>query len=218
MNLRQVRKKIKSISNVKKITKAMQMVSSIKMRKAQAAEIEGRPYRSGLQEIMEKISPGADPSFSKLMSTKNAKDKGKTLCIFVTSNKGLCGGFHVNLSRHIIKNYDYKSADFISVGKKGSVFLGKLGRTVIADFSSHMFLTEVSAIFELALNKFLSGEYKKVDVIYSQFLSTLKNEIITQQLLPVSLDFAKPKDKKDLTGEYLIEPSPNEILDFVLRS
>lgn len=220
MNVRQVKKKIKSISNVKKITKAMEMISGIKMKKAQTLEIEGRPYRNALQSIIEKIIPGVNAESSPLVKPPKRTEKDKTLCIFITANKGLCGAFNVTLFRFLLREFDYKSSDFINLGKKGSGFVGKMGRPIVADFSGSAGLSEVSAIFNLALTKFLSEEYSQVVIIYTKFISTLKSEAKMEVLLPISLDFSQPGETKakKIGGDYLVEPSPNEILDYVLRS
>ena len=106
MNIRQVRKKIKSISNVKKITKAMQLVSAIKMKKAQTAALEGKPYRENLEKIIKKLVDNLDVTYSSLLTAPPTKNN-KKLAIIVSSNKGLCGGFHFNLFRHILKNIDF---------------------------------------------------------------------------------------------------------------
>src|SRR3989338_6736811 len=114
MNIRQVRKKIKSISNVKKITKAMQLVSAIKMKKAQQSAIEGKPYRENLEKIIKKMIDTLDTSYSSLLTSESTENNRK-LAIIVSSNKGLCGAFHFNLFRHILKNSDTQSIDFITL-------------------------------------------------------------------------------------------------------
>ncbi len=220
MNLRQVRKKVKSITNVKKITKAMELVSGIKMRKAQAIEVDGRPYRNNLDVIIQKIAPGIDPSFSAL-STVAEGARSKELIIYVSSNKGLCGAFNVNLFRYLYKTVDVKSADFITIGKKGATMIGRIGGTVIADYSSNIPLNQVSAVFTMALGKFLAKEYSKISVVYTKFVSTLKSIPTREIILPVSItgEVSKEEDKKEQSdAEYLVEPSPVEILDALLRS
>lgn len=218
MNLRQVRKKVKSITNVKKITKAMELVSGIKMRKSQAVEIEGRPYRTNLDLIIKRISPGIDPSFSPL--SRAAKDApSKELVIYISSNKGLCGAFNVNLFRFLHKTLEVKRLDFITIGKKGSGMIGRLGGSILADFSSSNPLSQVSAVFSFALTKFLAGECAKVSLVYTRFISTLRSEPTYETILPVSLlEAASQTDTLPAKSAYLIEPSPQEILDALLRS
>lgn len=216
MNLRQVRKKIKSISNVKKITKAMQMVSAVKMKKAQAAALDGAPYREGLEEIIKKVAGNIDRTISPLLQPSK-KASNKHLVIFVSSNKGLCGAFHLNINRFLIRNTDFKNSDYITVGKKGAQFTSRMGGQVIAEYSSLTSASEVGAVFDLALSKFLDGTYTDVTVVYNKFISTLRSEQVKTTILPLSL----PKElqsKAETKGEYLIEPSPEEIMDSLLRS
>lgn len=216
MNIRTVRKKIKSVGNVKKITKAMQLVSAIKMKKSQQQAQEGQPYRTHLEKIIEKMIATLDPGFSRLME-KNILTKPKDLVIFVSSNKGLCGSFNFNLFRYLIKKVDFDKSDFITIGKKGALFVGKMGRTILADFSSGPFIDSVSAVFQTALTAYLQNKYTQVILIYNKFISTLQFEPTATTLLPVSRQLieAMPVEPK---GEYIIEPSAATIVDSLLRS
>lgn len=219
MNLRVVKKKIKSIKNVKKITKAMQMVSAVKMRKAQAAEVESRPYRDGLTALIRKISSRIDPANAKILQvdTSNAK---KSLLIVVTSNKGLAGSFNSNVLRHVIKeDRNFSQTEFITVGSKGSQFLGRLkGTQIIADFSSNNFTNEVSAMFNLVIERYMTGDYKEIAIVYNQFISTLRSEVVEPVILPFNVEKEHAADEDFANKEYIIEPSPKEILDQLLKS
>lgn len=224
MNVRQVRKKIRSITNVKKITKAMELISGIKMRKAQEREIQGRPYRDLLSAIVDRVSAGLEGTSSPLLFSRPGTGQKRPLVIFVTSNKGLCGSFNVNLQRYLLDNFNLKENDFIAVGKKGALMLGRTGSKIIADFSSTNALNQVSAIFSVALERFLGRLNDEVILVYTRFISTLKSEITRELLLPVS--FVK-MEKLDEEGQiktttqfeqYLIEPSPEELIDPLLRS
>lgn len=215
MNLRQVRKKIKSISNVKKITKAMQLVSAVKMKKAQQVEIEGRPYRDNLTKIIQKVLPGIDITASPLVCA-NSSNVLKNLVIIISSNKGLCGAFNVNLFRFLIKSANVEKSDFVAVGKKAAAFIGR-SRSVIADYSSNKPLLEVSALFQFVLDKFLNGVYGKVMIIYNKFISTLRFDQTIETLLPFefSRDLQMNNSQKN---SYLVEPLAEEILDSLLKS
>lgn len=193
----------------------MELVSGVKMRKAQAAEVEGRPYRQTLENIIDRIVTNIDPSFSRLMSTPDHAKK-RSLTIVVTSNKGLCGSFNVNIFRYLLRQTDVKSSDYLTIGKKGAVFLGRTGNTILADFTSNQQTNEVSAVFKMALDAFLNGEYEKIYLVYTKFISTLKSEVVRDTLLPVALsEVDKTKDDK---LDYKVEPSPEVILDYLLRS
>jgi F-type H+-transporting ATPase subunit gamma len=212
MNIRTIRKKIKSVTNVKKITKAMQMVSAIKMKKAQQVAIDGRPYQTEIEKIIRAVSPKIDSSLSPLISQPEDKIIRKNLAIVIASNKGLCGSFNFNLFRFIVKNADFKNTDFIIVGKKANL-LSKFSAHIVADYSSNIPINNVSAIFEFALSKYLDRTYKQIDLYHNQFISTINSEPVITTLLPIKMELDQEK-----AYEYLIEPNPKKIIDSLLRS
>ena len=219
MNIRTIRKKIKSVTNVKKITKAMQLVSAIKMKKAQQVAVEGRPYQEEIEKIIRAVSPKIDPSLSLLINQPEDKIERKNLAIVVASNKGLCGSFNFNLLRFIVKNTDFKSTDFIIVGKKANL-LSKFSANIMADYSSNIPLNNVSALFEFALNKYLDRTYKKIDLYHNQFISTIQSNPVVTTLLPINFSQNAKVEPgvKEKETEYLIEPNPKQIIDSLLRS
>jgi F-type H+-transporting ATPase subunit gamma len=216
MNIRHVRKKIKSVTNVKKITNAMQLVSAIKMKKAQQKAIEARPYQQDLQAIIKKISAKIDPKHSILLG-ENPKAQKKELFLLITANKGLCGSFNFNLFRYLLKSMNIKDSDFVVIGKKGASLISRMGGVVIADYSSNIPIMNVSAVFEFMLKHFMLGSYRQISIIYNSFISALKIEPVKETLLPVSLHLEDLQEKQFLT-EYLIEPSPELIIDSLLKS
>ncbi|MBI5127763.1 ATP synthase F1 subunit gamma [Candidatus Roizmanbacteria bacterium] len=217
MNLRQTRKKIKSVTNVKKITKAMQMISAIKMKKAQTAALEGRPYDEELKKIIYRVMPKVSEKYSPLLVNNDSLNT-KKLGIVIASNKGLCGGFNMNLFRFISKNIDFKKTDMVILGKKAT-FLGRAGGNITADFSSVNPLNNISAVFNFVLEKFLKQEYKEIILFYNKFISILKIEPVMVKILPVKIDLNKEETNiKTKQVEYLIEPSPDIIIDQLLRS
>lgn len=216
MNLRQVRKKIKSIANVKKITKAMQMVSAIKMKKAQTAAIESKPYRLNLEKIINKLVISLDAKYSSLLTSATSVSQ-KKLAVLITSNKGLCGVFHFNLFRHVMQNIDLKNTDFITLGKKGALFINRSGSRILADFSQTNQLDVISAVFQTVLSNFLGSEYKEALLIYNKFINTLKYEPVIKTILPVKLEAVIGQISLS-KNEYLIEPSARTIIDSLLKS
>lgn len=215
MNFRQVSKKIKSVSNVKKITNAMQMVSAVKMRKAQNAAVQGRLYRQTLDRILQRvISTSSEISTFNIPWLQETAGE-KHLYILVTSNKGLCGSFHTNLFKHLLVNMD-KNSEFITIGGKGAEFITRTGSKIAADFSDSMpFVDSVSAVSSLMADKFLSGEYKNVSIVFNMFVTTATSKPTIDQLLPVaSIDELEKDDEDDAAyfADYLIEPSPQELL------
>lgn len=219
MNIRTIRKKIKSVTNVKKITKAMQLVSAIKMKKSQQVAVDGRPYQIAIEDIIRAVSPKIDPSLSPLISFPKDKVERKNLAIVIASNKGLCGSFNFNLLRFIVKNTDFKNTDFIIVGKKANL-LSKFSANITADYSSNIPMNNVSALFEFALTKYLDKTYKKIDLYHNQFVSTIQSNPVVTTLLPIifSQKTESPEEAKIKNSEYLIEPNPKKIIDSLLRS
>jgi F-type H+-transporting ATPase subunit gamma len=216
MNIRNVKKKIKSVTNVRKITKAMQLVSAVKMKKSQGLALDGKPYQEHLTTIIRKISQKIDPRFSRLI-TPASLDIKKKLTILISSNKGLCGAFNFNLFHFLVKNTDFKNNDFIALGKKGSFFVFRMGANIIADYSSNTPLTSVSAVFNLILEKFLNAGYASVDIVYNKFISTINSTPVRETVLPLALD-KKSEDVEKAEKDYLIEPSPRKVIDPLLRS
>lgn len=218
MNLRQVRKKIKSIGSVNKITKAMQMVSAVKMKRAQQVAIEGRPYRVALEEVIGRIISKIDVGSSPLLQTaKNNGTNKKELVIFISANKGLCGSFNVNLFRMLLKKENFENMDFVTLGKKGASFVVRTGHNITADFSAQAFLTEVSAVFNLAMKSYLSGEYGKVSIVYNKFISTLKSEPLLETILPVTVTPSMEETEKK-NGEYLFEPEKSLLFNKLIEN
>lgn len=219
MNFRQVRKKIKTIGNVRKITKAMEMVAAVKMKKAQKLALEGKPYQEILTEVISRIiNPeffAYSPFFKKLPDDKDKAD----LYLFISSNKGLCGAFNFNLFRLAFKEIDFQRDLFIVLGKKGSSFISKLGGKILADFSHQTpFENNVSPIFSLIENQFLNKNCSRVFLFYNKFISSLRSEPKKEQILPfLNMKFEEKQIKKANVVEYLIEPSSKEIFNALIR-
>lgn len=212
MNLRQVRKKIKSVGNVKKITKAMQLVSAVKMKKSQAIALEGRPYREKLESMFLRVAAGVETSDHPLFNP-GKNPSAKELVVLVSSDKGLCGAFNMNLFRTLDKSSDFRKIDMIAIGKKGVVFGAHMGSDVLADFSAKNPSIETTAIFDLITKYYLAGSYRKVWLVYNKFISTLRHESMMEQLLPISFEKVN-KDEK--AHDYLIEPDRKELFEQLL--
>ncbi|MBI2049759.1 F0F1 ATP synthase subunit gamma [Candidatus Roizmanbacteria bacterium] len=148
MNIRVVRNKIKSVTNVKKITQAMQLVSAIKMKKAQIVATEGKPYQEFVEKSIRRFTQKIDPKLSPLLINKEG---GETLFLLISSNKGLCGAFNVNLFRFILQNYNLRNKNIVTIGKKGAILARHLGANIVADFSASNSQESVSAVFSFIL-------------------------------------------------------------------
>ncbi|MCS7093425.1 MAG: ATP synthase F1 subunit gamma [Patescibacteria group bacterium] len=218
MNLRILRKKIKSINNVKKITKAMQLVSAIKMKKAQQEAIEGLPYRSFLKRVIQKTASSLTEKTVSPLLISHTNNK-KSLWIVISSNKGLCGFFNFSIFRLLLNEVDFKKDEFLVIGKKGALFIAKLGGKIVADFSHFKPSLVVSAVFFDATNRFLRGDYEKVFLIYNKFINPFKFETSKESLLPATIATIENNIESQLTNkEYLIEPDPKRVIEEAIKN
>jgi len=217
MNIREVGKKIKSVGNVKKITHALQLVSAVKMKKAQEAAAEAASYQEFLERSIRRVGSSINPQYSAVLQV-DASAASKRLLIVVSSNKGLCGAFNLNLFRFFQQHTEKGSHDVVVVGKKGGILSVQLGHTVAADFSSHTPLTNVGALFDFVLSGYIEGRYSSVSVVYNKFISSFHVEPTIDQLLPFQMNTVVGGNSEYRHGEYAIEPSPESIIDALLKS
>jgi F-type H+-transporting ATPase subunit gamma len=180
---RNIRRRIKSVKNTAQITKAMQMVASAKMRKAQQAALLGRPYAELLNRILAEAGPRIVAFQHPLMEKRPVK---KRCVIVVSTDRGLCGALNSNIAREVIK-LDKNSTAFITAGKKAAQFIARTKRELSAEFTyqdTPTFL-EARAISKFAQDMFIKGEVDAVDVLYSSFISTLVQQPKLLPLLPM---------------------------------
>ena len=219
---RDIRRRIKSVKNTAQITKAMQMVASSKMRKAQMAALAGRPYATLMNEVLAAVSDGAGDFTHPLMEERGP---GKRAVILVSTDKGLCGALNSNLLREATR-LD-KETIFICAGKKGGQFISRTKRNLAAEFSykDNPQFSEARAISKFAQEMFLKGEVSGVDVLYTNFINTLSQRPELRPLLPIGkiqafeVDLAgesKGQELKRSEVEYLFEPSATDVLGNLL--
>ncbi len=220
---RDIRRRIKSVKNTAQITKAMQMVASSKMRKAQLAALAGRPYASLMNKMLGHVVGNAGDFSHPLMEKRNVK---KRAVIIVSTDKGLCGALNSNLLREAGK-FDKNTTVYISAGKKGAQFVARTKRQLAAEFTykdAPMF-SEARAISKFAQEMFLKGEVDAVDVLFTNFISTLNQKPEVKALLPISEVKGVPTgvhgqetsvalEKSEL--EYIFEPGPEGVLGSLL--
>ncbi len=243
---KEISRRIKSITNTKKITRAMEMVAAAKMRRAIDAVLRTRTYANLSWETvlhLSKTVPNQDSRPLHPLLTKRPKTN-KVAMILITSNRGMCGGYNsaiINKVRESLKKHSEVPVEFILVGKKGSVVYNQ-GQTVAAEFPKDDLLSdpkEVVPIVKLAIKDFLEGKYDKVFVAYTDFVSAVKQVPRIKQLLPVDIEsedeylgiVADPKvsvSKQLLSektvkhlgpksgSEYLFEPDPETVLDTMI--
>ena len=164
-NLRDIRRRIKSVKNTSQITKAMQMVAATKMRRAQQAALALRPYSDRLDELAANMYANIGPTEVSHPLLQKRNKGGKTCAIVVTTEKGLCGALNTNLLREVLKN-DAPDKVYVSVGKKGRQTLVRLKKNLLADFElkDSPTLAECKVISKFVIKKFEEGAFDTVEI------------------------------------------------------
>lgn len=209
-NLKELRVRITSIGSTMKITSAMKMVSAAKLKKAQDAIVQMRPYASKLTEILQKAS-------STLDSSENAygqvRDTNRTRLVVITSNRGLCGAFNSSVVKRAKAFMADSNDDFsiVAIGKKaGDAFKDDdrlMERNV--ELWDNINFDEASEYAQKLMDGYLAGEFDKVVLVYNAFRNAAVQEPTAEQMLPISMDSEGPVD----TTEYIYEPTKSEILE-----
>tara|TARA_Y100001968_G_scaffold222932_1_gene205691 strand:- start:616 stop:1482 length:867 start_codon:yes stop_codon:yes gene_type:complete len=214
-NLKEIHSRIISIGSTIQITSAMKMVSAAKLKRAQDAITQMRPYANKLTELLENLSSNLDSSDGGVYAQK--RDVKNVLLVTITSNRGLCGGFNTNIikkANEIIQNeFSDKKVDVLSVGKKSSDYFKNNGFNLISSHDevfSDLSFENTSKISEFVMNKFISGEYDKILLIYNQFKNAATQIIMNEQFLPIEPS-ADREDSK--VGDYIFEPNQKEIVE-----
>ena len=219
---RDIRRRIKSVKNTAQITKAMQMVASSKMRKAQLAALAGRRFTILLNEVLVGAGRSSQDFAHPLMEQRPVR---KRAVLVVSTDKGLCGGLNTNLGREAAK-FDRENTVFVAAGRKGSQFVVRTKRTLAAEFTykDAPTVTEAHAISNTLQQMFLKGEVDCVDVLFTRFVNTLTQKVELRRLLPVGelknllLDVAgEPVAAAEGAGpQHLFEPSAEQVLGAIL--
>lgn len=209
MSLQQTKTRIRSVASTKKITKAMELVATSKLRKAKDINMKVTPYKN---EVFEIISYCANNIIDKDYKYFNENDVSKSLHIIVTSTLGLCGGYNINITKYVLNNIP-KEDDLIVIGSKGINFLKNKGYNIIKEFPElpGLDLKESlsSSLSHEVLSQFDMKNYKNINMVYTKFINSLTFEPEKVQLLPLSSIVEVPDIKKEL----LLEPSAEEVLD-----
>lgn len=209
-------RRIKSIKSTRKITRAMQMVSSAKMRKSQNVAMASRKYSHLAWELINNIS-GSAREHPLLNNYPDAKKAG---VILITTNRGLVGSFNSNLIRKTLQEEQLEPeliTELVAIGRKGKEIMSRLQKNIIADFpkiDTTVPVKEIYPIVQLLIERYNTEEYKKIYVVYNHFISMLVQEPKVKQLLPV---VPKSEHKTETIGASVIfEPSPTQVLNQLL--
>src|SRR3954468_5845145 len=227
---RDVRRRIRSVKNTAQITKAMQMVASSKMRKAQLAALAGRPYAILMNQVIVSANKDSQDFVHPLMEKREVRKRG---VLAISTDKGLCGALNSNMGREVMK-WDKEATVFVTAGRKAAQFVARTRRNLAAEFTymdSPKF-AEARAISKKLQEMFLNGEVDCVDVIFTRFINTLTQRVEVRRLLPVGetqkllnetgitaeekLAVEKRATPEDVGLEYLFEPGVEQVLGAIL--
>jgi F-type H+-transporting ATPase subunit gamma len=218
-NLKEVRIRISSTISTQQITKAMKLVSATKLRKAQSAIFQMRPYADKLNGVLKNLGDSADDEKLSKYFKEQALDR--VLIIVVSSDRGLCGGFNANITKktRTLISEEYadlaakKKVDLLFVGKKAYEFFKKMDLNVNTDFMGtfgNLNAQTGFAVGDYIMEQFLNGTYSRVEVVYNKFKNAATQIVTKEVLLPVTL---KASQTKASNNDYIFEPNKIEILE-----
>ena len=213
-NLKEIRNRITSVGSTMQITSAMKMVSAAKLKRAQDAILQMRPYANKLTELLVNLSSSLDSSeggdFSGNREIKNV------LLVPITSNRGLCGGFNANIIKQTISlindDYNDKTVSVLSIGKKSSEYFRNNNYNVISshdDIFSDLTYDSVAKIAEDIMQSYLDPKCDKVILVYNQFKNAATQNVMSENYLPVE----SPEEEGAVIGDYIFEPEKKEIIE-----
>jgi F-type H+-transporting ATPase subunit gamma len=218
---KEIRTKIKSVQNTRKITKAMEMVAASKMRKAQERMRQARPYADKVRNIAAHLAQAnSEYRHPYLMPHGELKSAG---VIVVTTDKGLCGGLNTNILRLVtqrLREFDRESVKVraTAIGNKGFGFLSRVGAAVVShvvQLGDTPHLERLIGAIKVQLDAYENGEVDAVYLAYTRFINTMKQEPVFERLLPLDPDKLK-EDQRSYAWDYLYEPDPQSVLDELL--
>jgi F-type H+-transporting ATPase subunit gamma len=228
-NLRDIRRRIKSVKNTAQITRAMQLVAAAKMKKAQDQALAGREYAQQLTQVLFDIRKNFSGQSHPLLEQR---DGSRELVLVISTDKGLCGPLNTNLARKL-KAHTSPDAHFVTVGRKLRILYEKLGKKVIADFSvkDPVPFSQTRPISKFITEQFLGGHYDRVSIAFTSFVNTLRQEPEVVTLLPIrghhqgeeqafetiGRGFSVEQHlKEDPDRDFSFEPNPAEVFGAIL--
>lgn len=221
---RDIRRRIKSVKNTAQITKAMQLVAAAKMKKAQDQAANGRHYAEMMNKILVALKESAEEGIHPYFT----EGKGsKTLVLVIATDKGLCGALNTNLLKKLVNTKIEGEVEYVTIGRKASQGLARLRKTLIADFpvKDPAKFAEVRTVGKFIQDKFLTGEYKAVQIAFNNFINTVTQVPSIEQLLPVNPVTLGGKRSFDETSkevnaaelpQYTFEPGAAVVFETVL--
>ena len=218
---KEIRGKIKSVENTKKITKAMEMVAASKMRKAQDRMRAARPYSEKIRTVAGHLSKANPEYVHPFMETNESKTAG---FIVVTTDKGLCGGMNTNVLRAVTNKIRDLQAqgvgtNAVAIGNKGFGYLGRIGAKVVShvtQLGDTPHLERLIGPVKVLLDAYMKGEINAVYLSYTKFINTMKQESVVEQLLPLSAESLQEQAGSQHAWDYIYEPDAQAVIDDLL--
>lgn len=217
---RQLKGRIRSVKNTKQITKAMQLVAASKMRRAQEADKASAPYTRAASSLLANLAAQGATADHPLFAKREVKTR---LLIVIAADKGLVGAYNANVLKAYVRELREDDAkgiknETIAVGRKASQFVTRLKDTTISGVYEHLpdqpSGVQLDAIYDTALDKFISGEVDAVDVVFTEFISSIAQQPKVQRILPAGFADAEPEEA---IREAVYEPDVQTVLDGVAR-
>lgn len=212
-NLKEIRNRISSVSSTMQITSAMKMVSAAKLKKAQDAITAMRPYSDKLTELLQNLSAGLEGDSGS--NYADDREVNKVLIVVISSNRGLAGAFNSNIVKEVKRlasdKYSNQEVSYVTLGKKVNDIISKSENVVINNNTifDDLSFDNVAAIAEDLMERFISGEVDKIDIIYNKFKNAATQIVTTEQFLPIL-----PIEESDnVSTDYIFEPSKPEIVE-----
>ncbi|AOS81974.1 MULTISPECIES: F0F1 ATP synthase subunit gamma [Hydrogenophaga] len=217
---KEIRGKIKSVENTKKITKAMEMVAASKMRKAQDRMRAARPYAEKVRQIAGNLSK-ANPEYTHPFMEAN--DGNTAGFVVVTTDKGLCGGLNTNVLRAATNEFKALQAsgtgiEVVAIGNKGLGFMNRVGAKVassVVGLGDTPHLEKLIGPVKVLLDAYTEGRVKSVHLVYTRFINTMKQEAVVQQLLPLTAENLQ-EGAGGRDWDYIYEPDAATVIDELL--
>lgn len=216
---REVRLRIRSVKNIAQVTRALQTISASRVRKAQEAVFNSRPYANKALEILQHLSTIPEGEHVHPLLAKSPQEQ-RSLVILITSDRGLAGAYNSNVLRFALERFN-RDESFIAIGRKGRDVLVRLGKNLVGEFSdlpAEPSFLDVSAIGQLAIEEFQKDEFDRVYLVYTDYINLLRQDPTIKQFLPLELEMVEdqvaPSDAPP--ASYIYEPGQAELLDLVL--
>ena len=212
-NLKEIRNRISSVSSTMQITSAMKMVSAAKLKKAQDAITAMRPYSDKLTELLQSLSATLDGDTGSKFATQ--RDVKKVLLVAITSNRGLAGAFNSNIIKAVTNlattKYANQEVSYLAIGKKGNDAFKKTNRIIAnkSEVFDDLTFDNVADIAEMLMEKFVDGDFDKIEIVYNKFKNAATQIIMTEQFLPI----VPMEGEAIVNTDYIFEPSKIEIVE-----